>query len=84
VEKLMKAVLIGHKVVPPKTHSLAELHQLIHCADPSWLWDDTELDWLSRAAVNYRYPGNTATREHAAMAFNLCRRLRGRLLGLVP
>jgi HEPN domain-containing protein len=83
VEKLMKAVLMDRKVVPPRTHNLVELHRLILTVDTSWLWDEQELDWLSRAAVQYRYPGKMATRQHATTATRLCRRLRERLLGLI-
>jgi hypothetical protein len=43
----------------------------------------TVREWLSRAAVSYRYPGHTATRRHAAAAVAICRRLRIRLLGLL-
>ena len=82
-EKLMKAVLIDRKVVPPRTHNLVELHQILRRSEPSWLWDENELQWLSRAAVNYRYPGNTATRKQATTAVHLCRTLRERLLGLL-
>jgi len=83
VEKLMKAALIHRKTSFPKTHDLVELHRILLKKEPSWIWDEAELAWLSRAAVNYRYPGNTATRQHAKTAVNLCRRLRERLLGLL-
>jgi HEPN domain-containing protein len=83
IEKLMKAVLIDRKRVPPRTHNLIELHKLLARIDTTWMWDEAELNWLGRAAVSYRYPGNTATREHARMALNLCKRLRERLLGIL-
>ncbi len=35
VEKLMKALLIARKAVPPKTHNLVELHRLIQRVEPS-------------------------------------------------
>jgi len=79
----MKAVLIDRRVVPARTHNLVDLHHMMRRVEPSWFWDERELNWLSRAAVTYRYPGNTATRRHATMAVGLCRRLRERLLGLL-
>lgn len=83
IEKLLKALLIARKIVPPRTHNLVELHRLIRQVEPTWIWDQQELDWLSRAAVAYRYPGNAATRPQAVMALAICRRLRERLLGLI-
>jgi HEPN domain-containing protein len=80
---MMKALLIDRKVAPPKTHNLVDLHKMIGAAEPAWLWDERELDWLSRAAVNYRYPGNTANRQHAAKAIELCSRLRIALRGFI-
>lgn len=79
----MKAVLIDRNVLAPKTHDLVELHHRIAKAEKSWIWDEAELSWLSRAAVDFRYPGNVATKGHAAKAMNLCKRLRERLLGLL-
>jgi hypothetical protein len=38
-----------------------------------------ELHYLSRAAVEFRYPGGTADREDAARALDICGRLRGAL-----
>lgn len=83
IEKLMKAALIARKAAAPKTHDLVELSRLLAKADPSWLWDEQELQWLSRAAVAYRYPGDSARHEHATRAVDQCRRLRERLLGLI-
>jgi HEPN domain-containing protein len=79
----MKAVLIDRKVIVPRTHNLVELHHLLHRAEPTWIWAEPELEWLSRAAVNYRYPGNSATRAHAKRALDICRRLKERLLGMI-
>jgi HEPN domain-containing protein len=83
VEKMMKALLIDRKANAPKTHNLVELHRLIRRVEPAWLWDEQELDWLGRAAVSYRYPGNSATRPHAKIATALCRRLSTTLRGLI-
>ena len=82
-EKLMKGLLISHRTLAPRTHNLVELHEIILRNESSWLADVEELRWLTRAAVNYRYPGNTATKAHATMAIGICKRLREILLGLL-
>ncbi|MDP8241142.1 MAG: HEPN domain-containing protein [Candidatus Hatepunaea meridiana] len=57
IEKLLKAILIHHKVIPPKTHDLAVLNQLLSSVYSGWSWTLEELRFLTRAAVEYRYPG---------------------------
>lgn len=78
VEKLMKAVLIQKACVPPKTHDLAFLNTLAPEAVVSA--SDFDLRFLSRAAVEYRYPGERASREDAVRAAAICRELRSLLL----
>src|SRR4051812_33402774 len=56
-EKLMKAVLIAGKVIPPRTHNLEELSALLRGLDPTWHWPNRELQFLSSGAVIFRYPG---------------------------
>jgi len=82
-DSVVKAVLIGRKAILPKTHHLLELHRLISQVEPSWTWNQADLDWLSRAAINYRYPGYVATKEQAVRAVKLCRKLREELLMLI-
>ena len=82
-EKLMKAVLIARKVLAPKTHDLVDLSRRIAKVENSWIWDDDELKWLNRSAVEFRYPGNVATQGHARQAMSICRKLRDRLRGLL-
>jgi HEPN domain-containing protein len=79
----MKALLIDRRAPAPKTHDLVQLHQLVRQVEPSWIWDEQELDWLGRAAVTYRYPGNTATKVQARKAMRLCEQLRETLRGLI-
>lgn len=83
VEKLMKGLLILRGVVPPKTHDLVRLDQLLCAACPDWSWPVEELRLVSRAAVVFRYPGESATRKDAVEALELARRMRRRLLLLV-
>lgn len=83
VEKLMKAVLIHRGASFPKTHDLAYLDQLLVSARPEWSWPVAELRFLSRAALAFRYPGESAERADAAKAFKLANRMREKLLALV-
>lgn len=83
VEKLMKAVLISNEVLAPRTHDLNVLGRLIAAAQPDWSWDEAELQLLTRAAVAYRYPGESAEAEDATEALNACTRIRENLLKLL-
>jgi HEPN domain-containing protein len=83
VEKLMKGLLILRGVVPPKTHDLIHLDQLLCTACPDWSWPVEELRFVSRAAVVFRYPGESATRKDAVEALELARRMRRKLLLLL-
>ena len=82
VEKLMKAVLIRRKTVPPKTHDLIVLHDLLAKAVRSWTVDEESLRFLTRGAVVFRYPGASATREEAKRAVRIAKALRESLLAL--
>jgi HEPN domain-containing protein len=63
IEKLMKGLLIAQGVTPPKVHDLAHLSRLLAPVFPDWNWPLQELHFLSRAAVEFRYPGERADRE---------------------
>jgi HEPN domain-containing protein len=82
-EKLFKAALIRHQVVPPKIHDLVELSRLLAAADPGWQWPIQELRRLSQSAVDTRYPGTFASRSEAERALDICTRLRERLRGVL-
>ena len=83
IEKLMKAILIGYRTVPLKVHDLAVLSRLLSSVCKDWDWNIEELRFLSRASVEYRYPGESADSEEAKKAFDICRRLREKLLSIV-
>jgi len=76
VEKLFKAMIIFAGGLPPKTHDLTQLASL--CLNGSWSVED--LHFLTRAAVDYRYPGEQADIEEAAEAMKICERLHDDLL----
>lgn len=80
VEKLAKALLIEHDVVPPKTHDLILLDQLLDAILEDQGWTVEELRFLTRGAVSFRYPGESATNRQAVKAFDLCTRMRSELL----
>lgn len=80
IEKLLKALLISQGHTPPRTHDLVFLsHQLDSgTREESWLTED--LRFLTRAAVAFRYPGDSAEQQDAAEAFEIASRLREQLL----
>jgi HEPN domain-containing protein len=79
-EKLIKALLIKRGTVPPKSHDLVSLSQLLAGVLPDWSWPDEELRFLGHAAVAFRYPGESASAADALTAFKTCTRLRSVLL----
>ena len=83
VEKLMKALLIHLGIVPPRTHDLTELDRLLAPVCPQWSWPVQELRFLTRAAVDFRYPGESADREEATESLDIATRLRAKLRALL-
>jgi HEPN domain-containing protein len=75
-EKYLKALLIASGVTPPKVHDLAVLDHLLSPVRPDWRWPVEELRLLTRAAVVFRYPGESAGHEEAAIALDVCTRMR--------
>ncbi len=80
IEKLLKALLIKAGKTPPRGHDLVVLADVVGTVLPGWQWPLEELRYLSRAAVAFRYPGESAEREDAAEAMAICIRLRQSLL----
>jgi HEPN domain-containing protein len=83
IEKLMKALLIAHGELPPKAHDLVVLSDLILRHFHDWNWPVDQLRFLSRAAVTFRYPGESAEPQDAEEAVNIAGRLREALLALL-
>ena len=83
VEKLMKALLIHLQVTPPKTHRLYALDELLRPVCPGWAADKENLRLVTRAAIDFRYPGETADCEEAKEAVEVGLRMREVLLGLL-
>jgi len=82
-EKYLKALLIACGVPPPKVHDLTILNRLASPVCPNWDWPTEELRLLTRAAVVFRYPGESAGPEEAAAALDVCARMRERLRQLL-
>jgi HEPN domain-containing protein len=83
VEKLMKAVLISKGVMPPRTHDLIRLNDLLQSAIVDWTWPLPDLRFLDRAAVQFRYPGESANAEEAGETLTTAGALRERLIELL-
>jgi len=83
VEKLMKAALIHLNVIPPRTHDLVTLDRLLTPVCQNWSSPVTELRLLSVAAVDVRYPGDSADQKEASEAFEIATRMRAKLLSLL-
>lgn len=83
VEKLYKAALASRGTAFPKTHNLQHLDGLLRGCIPSWSCELNDLLILAPGAVEYRYPGQAASRADAQDAFAACERLRTPLLALL-
>ncbi len=83
IEKLMKGLMIHLGVIPNKTHDLAYLNQLLTPACTEWSWPSEDLRFLTRAAVAFRYPGESADKEEAQKALQIAAGLRDKLLALL-
>lgn len=76
IEKLMKALLIKNGVTPPKVHDLFHLNLLLAPVCKKWSCRSEDLRYLTRASVDFRYPGESADRDEAAEAVEICSKLR--------
>ncbi len=76
VEKYFKARLIEAGVVFPRTHDLLQLLNLCATVEPLWLAYAKAVDAMSDYAVDFRYPGHSATLREARIALQHCRSIR--------
>ena len=83
VEKLMKAVLISRNQTPPRIHDLVRLNELLAAAVSDWSWPLSDLRLLDRAAVDFRYPGESADLLEAQQVFAVAGALRKDLTPLL-
>lgn len=75
-EKYLKARLQEQGTVFPKTHDLTALLALLVPIAPQWEELYAPLFRLKTYAVQYRYPGASATRREARTAWEDCRVVR--------
>lgn len=75
-EKYLKAYLQELDIYFDKTHELTVLLDSLIDIVPEWETMRTALTTLTRYAIQYRYPGESATREEAKQAFSDCSRVR--------
>ncbi len=76
IEKYLKALLIEAEIQFSKTHDLTYLVNLLSQAEPLLAAYKDQFRMLNDYAVEYRYPGETADKETAKKAFNICRHLK--------
>jgi HEPN domain-containing protein len=76
VEKYLKAKLVETKIRFTKTHDLVRLLDLILPREPLWELFRSLLIELSRFAVSFRYPGESATRDMAKTAVSDAKAIR--------
>ena len=74
VEKLLKSIMIHDDLVPPKSHDLSYLLSLTLPQRPMREVFRKGFQLLSAYAVEYRYPGESATKEMAREALRCCSR----------
>ena len=85
VEKYLKARLTEAGLAFPKTHDLFLLLKLTSSVEPSWLAFSSAAKAITNYAVDFRYPGYSATRREARTAMKHSRAIRAvirRSLGL--
>lgn len=85
VEKYFKARLLEAGIAFPRTHDLLQLLNTCLQVEPQWVTYARIVDAMSDYAVDFRYPGQTATLREAKAALKHCRSLRAetrRALGL--
>ncbi len=76
IEKYLKAVLQKHRSTFSNTHDLVVLVKACSQREPLWgAWIE-EMDVLTRYAVLFRYPGESATREDALNAVRIMKKHR--------
>ena len=82
IEKLFKAELMRLEVPVPKTHNLLELSELLKQAYAGWSAASIDLNRLSLAAVDFRYPDPSEPEPDIDLPLiqSIAADLRGRLL----
>jgi len=85
VEKYLKARLVEAGIPFPKIHDLFRLVTLASQVEPHWTAFASAAKAITNDAVDFRYPGHSATLAEARTALKHCRLIRAearRSLGL--
>lgn len=72
IEKYLKSWLQEANIPVPRTHKLEDLLELVIPTIPAWESWKTDLSTLSNHAVDFRYPGKSATNKNAEHAVIIC------------
>lgn len=59
-----------------KTHNLVDLLKQAMVVEPAWISLQADLGVLNGFSVDYRYPGQSATKQQALDAVKRCRMVR--------
>ncbi|HPC61201.1 MAG TPA: HEPN domain-containing protein [Verrucomicrobiota bacterium] len=81
VEKYLKARLIEAGLPFPRTHDLLQLLNACLQVEPLWAAYAKAVDVLSDYAVDFRYPGRSASLREARNALHHCRSIRREIRG---
>ena len=73
---VLKSFLIHHRITFPKTHDLLDLLELAKRADPTLELLRPDLVHLEPYAVEFRYPGEFATRQEAKRSVQVASHVR--------
>ncbi len=76
IEKYLKAWLQEANIPAPRTHKLEDLLNLIVPSNPEWQAWNQDFSTLSNQAVDFRYPGKSATAENLEHAVKTCKIVR--------
>lgn len=76
IEKYLKAWLQEANILLPRAHDLLVLLGLILPIIPNWHVWQSDLSVIAPYAVEFRYPGKSATAENAQQAVHICPEVR--------
>ncbi len=83
IEKLMKALLIKSEATFDYTHNLIKLQEYLLKINPAFSFEINDLKFLTRAGINFRYPGENAEKEEANSALDIAKVIRKKLISFI-
>lgn len=86
VEKYLKALLVAHQQLPPRTHDLLQLVGALLPYYPDWkAWlEEDGLYELNQGSAEIRYPGATTSYELATELYVFTERFRFEIQSVFP